>query len=206
MTIFTKHDGFNLPWTLNPLLTDGSPGGGIMVAADPARSHAAMLTASTKRILFTSSSALAGALAGALPVVFFMEGDAGLLSVTTVACGVLCSVLAWRDRYTVTESTPARILARGSWTLLSIAAGVATGLNVGFLGPVLIGVARGHDPIHTGSYGDWSVGLMYTLPILLGPTLGVLAWRGRWRRGLIVIQVLALAFVGLEVWLMTLRD
>lgn len=80
------------------------------------------------------------------------------------------------------------------------------GLHAGFYGPILVGAARGHDAIHSGRYGDWIIGLMYALPVLLAPTLGVLAWRGRWWRGLIVSQVLALAMVGWESWLMTIRD
>ena len=95
------------------------------------------------------------------------------------------------------------ILGRIVWSVFSMVTGVVLGAYIAYYGPLYVAVARNDNPFKVGSYAGWMIGLSYTLPILFGITLGVLAWLGRWRRGLIVSYVLVLAVVAwhwLYIW------
>ena len=86
-------------------------------------------------------------------------------------------------------------------TATSALAGAVLGALLAILGPILVAVVRGDDFLHKESYGDWMIELMYALPIVLGTVLGVLAWRGKWRRGLMVAHVLLVVVAMLLVFL-----
>lgn len=84
---------------------------------------------------------------------------------------------------------------------LSAISGTVLGAGVGFLGPILVAVAQGADPIHTGSYFEWISVLEIAIPILLVVCFVGLSWKDRWRRGLRACWLLAALFAASQAYL-----